>query len=94
MNTARLRRLPSRRSARGKSISAIAQLAETTVSDVRAYLKLAAARDAQNAPAPASVVKRAEEKPVIAAEPLLAGSGVLDSFTCVDPDDAAPALHP
>jgi len=34
--------------ARGESIAAIAQLAETTVSDVRAYLKFAAARGAQS----------------------------------------------
>ncbi|MGH3555999.1 MAG: hypothetical protein ACRDTK_00490 [Mycobacterium sp.] len=32
--------------ARGETITAIARLAETTVSDVRAYLKLATARDA------------------------------------------------
>jgi hypothetical protein len=80
--------------ARGESISAIAQLAETTVSDVRAYLKLAAERDAQNASAPSSVVMCAEDKPVVAAEPPLADGGVIGSFTRVDPDDAAPALHP
>lgn len=34
--------------ARGESIAAIARLAETTVSDVRAYLKFAAARAAQS----------------------------------------------
>jgi hypothetical protein len=33
--------------ARGESIAAIARLADTTVSDVRAYLKFAAARGAQ-----------------------------------------------
>jgi hypothetical protein len=31
---------------------------------------------------------------VVAVERSLADSGVLDSFTCVDPDDAAAALHP
>jgi hypothetical protein len=35
--------------ARGESIAAIARLAETTVSDVRAYLKFAAAGGAQSA---------------------------------------------
>ena len=40
------------------------------------------------------VVMRAEDKPVVAAEPSLAASGVLGSFTRVDPDDAALVLHP
>ncbi|HWT47093.1 MAG TPA: hypothetical protein VN255_00420 [Mycobacterium sp.] len=35
--------------ARGESIAAIARLAETTVSDVRTYVKLAAARGVQSA---------------------------------------------
>jgi hypothetical protein len=39
---------------------------------------------------------RAEDKPVVAAEPSLADGGVIGSVTRVDPDDAAPAfaLHP
>jgi hypothetical protein len=37
---------------------------------------------------------RAEDKPVVAAEPWPAGSGVIGSFTLVDPDDAARAFHP
>ena len=37
---------------------------------------------------------RAEDKPVVAAEPSLADSGVLGSFTRVDPDDAAAAYAP
>jgi len=44
--------------ARGESIAAIARLAETTVSDVRTYLKFAAARGAQSV-----VVESSSEAP-------------------------------
>jgi len=41
---------------------------------------------------------RAEDKPVVPAEPSPADSGVIGFFTLVDtlvdPDDAAPAFHP
>jgi len=44
----------------------------------------------------ATVVLRAEDKPVVAAEPSLVArhSGLLGSFTRVDPDDVAPILRP
>ena len=42
----------------------------------------------------ATVVMRVEDKPVVAAEPSPADSGVIGSFTLVDPDDAAPGFHP
>jgi sirohydrochlorin ferrochelatase len=61
--------------ARGESIAAIARLTETTVSDVRAYLKFAAARGAQN-----TVVESSSEAlGLCASEAANAGDGDTES---------------